>query len=299
MRAQHKYFDSHETVQHTSKEYVRGDITTNTVESYFSVFKRGMRGVYQHCGEKHLHRYLAEFDFRYNNRASSWRQRWQPRRTTREGHRWQAPHLSTASSRQPSNKKRNVSPAIVVSTRKNVRSNAFGYVRGTIMVGEAIAGLSAVKTAFDMAKALQNIHDTVARPGGYRTSKRNPLRTSCASGAAFQRVSDLEKEVARFEEWAAEKKRYQLTDYGGATFAYALKPDAANGEPPHRLCAPCYQKGHKSILQFSNRGAGQDYYECPSSRIGAAMVFITAALIAISAMTITSFASSSFFSRAA
>ena len=66
----HKYFDSHETVHHTSKEYVRGDITTNTVESYFSVFKRGMRGVYQHCGEKHLHRYLAEFDFRYNNRAS-------------------------------------------------------------------------------------------------------------------------------------------------------------------------------------------------------------------------------------
>jgi hypothetical protein len=44
-------------------------VTTNTVESYFSVFKRGMRGVYQHCGEKHLHRYLAEFDFRYNNRA--------------------------------------------------------------------------------------------------------------------------------------------------------------------------------------------------------------------------------------
>ena len=55
-------------VKHTAKEYVRGDITTNTVESYFSVFKRGMRGVYQHCGEKHLHRYLGEFDFRYNNR---------------------------------------------------------------------------------------------------------------------------------------------------------------------------------------------------------------------------------------
>ena len=42
---------------------------TNTVEGYFSIFKRGMRGVYQHCSEKHLHRYLAEFDFRYSNRA--------------------------------------------------------------------------------------------------------------------------------------------------------------------------------------------------------------------------------------
>jgi ISXO2-like transposase domain len=51
--------------------YARGDVTTNTVESYFSVFKRGMRGIYQQCGEKHLHRYLAEFDFRYNTRKIS------------------------------------------------------------------------------------------------------------------------------------------------------------------------------------------------------------------------------------
>lgn len=65
-----KEFAAHETVKHSDKEYVRGDVTTNTVESYFSVFKRGMKGVYQHCSEKHLHRYLAEFDFRYNYRVS-------------------------------------------------------------------------------------------------------------------------------------------------------------------------------------------------------------------------------------
>jgi transposase-like protein len=63
-------FAAHETVNHSDKEYARGDVTTNTVEGYFSIFKRGMRGVYQHCGEKHLHRYLAEYDFRYNNRAA-------------------------------------------------------------------------------------------------------------------------------------------------------------------------------------------------------------------------------------
>ena len=49
---------------------MRGDVTTNTVEGAFSIFKRGMRGVYQHCAEKHLHRYLAEFDFRYHNRSA-------------------------------------------------------------------------------------------------------------------------------------------------------------------------------------------------------------------------------------
>jgi hypothetical protein len=62
---------SHDTVQHEIGEYVRdGRIHTNTVEGYYSIFKRGMKGVYQHCAEKHLHRYLAEFDFRYSNRVA-------------------------------------------------------------------------------------------------------------------------------------------------------------------------------------------------------------------------------------
>ena len=65
-----KEFAAHETVNHGAKEYARSDVTTNTVEAYFSLFKRGMRGVYQHCSEKHLHRYLAEFDFRHNNRIA-------------------------------------------------------------------------------------------------------------------------------------------------------------------------------------------------------------------------------------
>jgi transposase-like protein len=75
-------FASHDTVTHSKDEYVRHElftttegkvearmISTNTVEGYYSIFKRGMKGVYQHCKEKHLHRYLAEFDFRYSNRV--------------------------------------------------------------------------------------------------------------------------------------------------------------------------------------------------------------------------------------
>src|SRR5207248_6974372 len=64
-----RLFASHETVEHTAKEYVRGNVHTNTVEGFYSIFKRGMKGIYQHCSEKHLHRYLAEFDFRYSNRV--------------------------------------------------------------------------------------------------------------------------------------------------------------------------------------------------------------------------------------
>jgi hypothetical protein len=63
-----KAFNSHQAVNHARGEYARGVAHTNTIEGYFSIFKRGMVGIYQHCGEKHLHRYLAEFDFRYNHR---------------------------------------------------------------------------------------------------------------------------------------------------------------------------------------------------------------------------------------
>ena len=67
-------YAEHSTTHHKAKQYVDYDdrtIHTNTVEGAFSVFKRGMRGVYQHCGEQHLHRYLAEFEFRYNTREKN------------------------------------------------------------------------------------------------------------------------------------------------------------------------------------------------------------------------------------
>jgi transposase-like protein len=66
-----KEFADHQVVVHHAGEYVRGDVTTNTVEGYFSIFKRGMKGVYQHCAKKHLHRYGAEFEFRYNHRSAN------------------------------------------------------------------------------------------------------------------------------------------------------------------------------------------------------------------------------------
>jgi hypothetical protein len=60
-------------VDHSAGEYVRyGErlMHTNTVEGFYSIFECGMRGVYQHCSENHLHRYLAEFDFRYSHRVA-------------------------------------------------------------------------------------------------------------------------------------------------------------------------------------------------------------------------------------
>ncbi|MDH3666902.1 MAG: IS1595 family transposase [Paracoccaceae bacterium] len=67
-------FSDHHQVRHKMGEYVNRknpEIHTNTIEGYFSIFKRGMKGVYQHCAKKHLHRYVAEYDFRYNNRSAN------------------------------------------------------------------------------------------------------------------------------------------------------------------------------------------------------------------------------------
>lgn len=68
------HFRDHGVVHHSVGEYVSradGAVHTNTIEGFFSIFKRGMKGVYQHCGHHHLHRYLAEFDFRYTNRIAN------------------------------------------------------------------------------------------------------------------------------------------------------------------------------------------------------------------------------------
>jgi hypothetical protein len=68
-----KHFTAHGTTNHSQGQYVDDEIPevhSNTVEGYFSIFKRGMKGIYQHCGEQHLHRYLAEYEFRYNNREA-------------------------------------------------------------------------------------------------------------------------------------------------------------------------------------------------------------------------------------
>jgi transposase-like protein len=67
-RAIGRRFASHEAVDHSKEEWVRGDAHTQTVDGFFSIFKRGMTGIYQHRSERHLHRYLTEFDFRYSNR---------------------------------------------------------------------------------------------------------------------------------------------------------------------------------------------------------------------------------------
>jgi len=121
------------------------------------------------------------------------------------------------------------------------------------MVGEVFAGLGALKTAFDIAKGLKDIDDAARRNAAVIELQEKILAAREAQSALLDRVGDLEEEVASFETWDAEKKRYELkpTMRGGPSFAYILKPNAEPPEEFHCICATCYQRRLKSILQFA------------------------------------------------
>ena len=90
-------FASHRTVIHSIGEYVRGDAHTNTIEGYFSIFKRGIYGVYHHVSQQHLKRYLGEFDFRYNERIALGVKRCTAGRQGDQGRGWQEAHVPATS----------------------------------------------------------------------------------------------------------------------------------------------------------------------------------------------------------
>jgi ISXO2-like transposase domain len=135
---------SHGTVNHSANEYARlsGFIHTNTAENFFSILKRGITGSYHHVSEAHLHRYLSEFDYRYNTRhmtdfeflASLFDAR----------HRREAPHLSTASRRPTSGLRPSAPPAGDRSTKpkpaREPEKNAWKSSSGSRAIRRAADG---------------------------------------------------------------------------------------------------------------------------------------------------------------
>jgi hypothetical protein len=132
-----------------------------------------------------------------------------------------------------------------------------------MVAAEIVSGLSGLKAAFDLAKALKDIDDKARRNAAVIELQETILNAQQAQAALIETISHLEKEVARFETWETEKKRYALKDYGSGTFAYELKESEAHGEPLHRVCPACYQSGKISILQ-NNGGtfSGRQMYYC-------------------------------------
>ena len=140
----------------------------------------------------------------------------------------------------------------------------------------AIAGaISALKGANDTAQAMIGLRDAAAFQSKLIEFQAKIIEANNSAFAAqderaalLQRITDLEKQVATLNDERRKFNRYELKDYGNGTFAYELKASEANGEPIHRACTLCYQQGVISILQFSHKSEGQDWYDCTRCKDG-------------------------------
>lgn len=130
------------------------------------------------------------------------------------------------------------------------------------MVAELMTGLGLFNSLLNMAKGLKDMNDAAVRNAAVIELQEGILAAQAQQAALTDQVRQLEEKVRSFEKWGAEKQRYKLTDYGGGTFAYALKPEKSHGEPPHRLCATCYEQGIKSILQHKGSSSGRELVGC-------------------------------------
>ena len=132
------------------------------------------------------------------------------------------------------------------------------------MVAEVFAGLSAFNSMFSIAKSLKDMNDAVVRNAAIANLWEQILSAQSRYSEAVERIHELEKKLTKFETWEAEKKRYALRDISNrGELAYVVKAAELRGEPPHAICARCYQEEKKSILQRSGRGLeGQTYYRC-------------------------------------
>lgn len=128
--------------------------------------------------------------------------------------------------------------------------------------GSIASAIGSLKTAADIAKGFLDLKEAAAVQGRVIELQGVILAAQSSALAAqsdqlslLEDIRGLKAKMAQLEAWDTEKQRYILKDYGVGTLAYELKPDAANGEPIHRICPACYQKGHKSILQTSGKNA--------------------------------------------
>jgi hypothetical protein len=138
------------------------------------------------------------------------------------------------------------------------------------MAVDLVAGLGIFKSLYDSAKALKDINDATIRNGAIIELQEKILAAREAQTGLLERVGELEKEVASFETWEAEKQKYEMTRLASGAIVYALKAQIQGGEPAHYICANCYEHRQKSVLQIklANLVAAQHFgaqptYVCP------------------------------------
>jgi hypothetical protein len=144
-----------------------------------------------------------------------------------------------------------------------------------MVVAEIAAGLTSLRTALDISKAMIGLRDaeafrakSIELQAVILDAMNQAIESREAYAAQIDQIRALEAEVARLKDWNAEKENYELKPIGPGAVAYMLKPDKRGAEPPHWLCPTCYAKGEKSFLSSTGKRHGQTWiYKC--SRCGA------------------------------
>jgi hypothetical protein len=139
-----------------------------------------------------------------------------------------------------------------------------------IGITEASAALSGIKTAVDMLKGVQALKSESDVNQAIINIQRVLLdaQSSALSDKEKQmeliaRIDELERKIAEDHDRQADKKRYKLTEFPTGRFAYVLREGDSSGEPPHKLCAKCFEEGQKSILQVRHKHSGGESVQCP------------------------------------
>jgi Zn finger protein HypA/HybF involved in hydrogenase expression len=122
-------------------------------------------------------------------------------------------------------------------------------IRGAL--GALQSASNIIKTFAGMRGDSENSAKLLELQKQIMAAQTSAIQANAAQTALIERVRDLEAQIAKFETWNAEKQRYELKAISPGALAYALKAEASGSEPPHYICQTCYEKGKKSILQFS------------------------------------------------
>jgi len=133
-----------------------------------------------------------------------------------------------------------------------------------MVAAEIATGYSALKTAYEIAKGLKDIHDRVQLNDAIIDLQERILAAQEAAASARDRLRELQETVAAYENWATIEARYQLKDFGNHTFAYELK--SIDDEPYHLVCPSCFQERRRQILQYVSQSNNQRHYRCGSCK---------------------------------
>ena len=139
------------------------------------------------------------------------------------------------------------------------------------MVAEVITALGAIKSAGDTVKSLVQLRDislvrekAIELHSQILAAQESALNAKAREATLIAEIHDLKEQIAQLKQWDADKQAYELCAVGTGAFAYACKPDAKPSEPPHWLCAKCFNEQRKSLLQYAGRTNGRhdSVYAC-------------------------------------